>query len=80
LGGLWFEASPNKKFTRPYLNGRKLGTVLHACHPSYGRKPKIGRITVQVGLGKKVRLLFGRVVLWFELRASSLLGLKQLKF
>jgi hypothetical protein len=27
---------------RLYLNGKKLGMVVHACHPSYGRKLKIG--------------------------------------
>jgi hypothetical protein len=27
-----------KKFVRPHLNGKKLGMVAHACHPSDGGK------------------------------------------
>jgi hypothetical protein len=26
---------------RPHLNGKKMGMVVHACHPSYRRKLKI---------------------------------------
>jgi hypothetical protein len=32
-----------KKFVRPHLNGKKLGTVAHTCHPNEGRKHKIGK-------------------------------------
>jgi hypothetical protein len=32
-----------KKFIRPHLNGKRLGVVVPAYHPSYGRQCKIGR-------------------------------------
>jgi hypothetical protein len=42
---------------KPHLNGKKkkkkLGVVVHTCHPSNSRKLKIGRSMVQMGLGKK---------------------------
>jgi hypothetical protein len=31
-----------KKFGRPPTQGKKLGVVTHACHPSNSGKPKIG--------------------------------------
>jgi hypothetical protein len=31
-----------KKVCKTYLNGKKLGMVAHACHPSDSRKHKIG--------------------------------------
>jgi hypothetical protein len=42
---------PGKWFMGFHLN-QYLGAVVHACHPSYSRKPKM-RISVQVGLSKK---------------------------
>jgi hypothetical protein len=39
---LRFEVNPDKKLARPYLNRKKLGMVACTCHPSYGRKLKIG--------------------------------------
>jgi hypothetical protein len=35
------KASPEEKTIRPHLN-QGLDTVVHACHPSYGRKHKWG--------------------------------------
>jgi hypothetical protein len=35
VGGLWFKASPGKKFTRPHFN-QWLGEVAQAYHPSRG--------------------------------------------
>jgi hypothetical protein len=36
------QASPGgKKFQRHHLHGKDLGMVVHACHPSYGRKLEI---------------------------------------
>jgi hypothetical protein len=40
LGGLWFEVSPGKKFTRPHFNPC-LGEVAHACHPAL-REEQVG--------------------------------------
>jgi hypothetical protein len=37
LGGLQFKTSPGKKLVRPHLN-QNLGRVVHAGHPSNGRK------------------------------------------
>jgi hypothetical protein len=34
-GRLQFKASQDKKLVRPHLNQKKLGVVLHSCHPSY---------------------------------------------
>jgi hypothetical protein len=31
-------------FARPHVNGQKLGMVACACHPSNGKKYKIGRL------------------------------------
>jgi hypothetical protein len=44
VGGSQFKASQDKKFERPYCNNdnKKLGGVVHACHPSNGGKRKIG--------------------------------------
>jgi hypothetical protein len=42
LGELGFKVSPGKKFVRPHLNGKKLGMVVQAYHPSDDGKPKIG--------------------------------------
>jgi hypothetical protein len=30
------------KFVRPQLKGKKLGVVVHTCHPNDGGNPKIG--------------------------------------
>jgi hypothetical protein len=38
----WEDCGSSKKFGRPHLDGKKLGVVAHACHPSAGRKHKIG--------------------------------------
>jgi hypothetical protein len=45
LGGLQYKDSPDKKFMTTYVNIH-LGTVVHACHPSYVES--ITRIAVQV--------------------------------
>jgi hypothetical protein len=41
---------------RPHFNGRKLGVVMHACHPSYGRKHKIGRSQSKLAWAKNMIL------------------------
>jgi hypothetical protein len=33
-----------KKFMKSHLNIKKLGMVVHTCHPSSGRKLQIGRL------------------------------------
>jgi hypothetical protein len=34
-GGLWFEASLGKKFTRPHINQKKLDAAASACPPHH---------------------------------------------
>jgi hypothetical protein len=42
-GGSWFQASPGKKkFYKISSQGKKLGVVAQACHPSASRAWKIG--------------------------------------
>jgi hypothetical protein len=41
-GSFQFQANPREKAVTSHLNGKKLGVMAHACHPSYGRKCKIG--------------------------------------
>jgi hypothetical protein len=43
LGRSQFRPAQAKMFVRPHLNGKKLGMVVLACHPSYGKKHNIGR-------------------------------------
>jgi hypothetical protein len=51
IGRIWAETSQSKKLVRPHLN-KKLGVVVHACHPSYvGGVSR--RIAVQASPGKK---------------------------
>jgi hypothetical protein len=38
ISRLELQASPSKKFARPYINREKLGMVAYACHPSNGRE------------------------------------------
>jgi hypothetical protein len=45
-----------KKLLRPHLNGKKLGMVAHACHPSDIRKPKIGGLQSGPALAKSKTL------------------------
>jgi hypothetical protein len=44
MGGKDYISRPAraKKFVRPHLNGKKLGVVVCTCHPSDGRRLKIG--------------------------------------
>jgi hypothetical protein len=50
--GSHFQASSDKKFARPHLNGKKkkLGVTGHTCHPNNSKKLKIGQP------GQKARL------------------------
>jgi ribosomal protein L31 len=41
-----FEASPGKKFTRPYLN-QWLGVVVSTCHPIYTGKHKEASLDIK---------------------------------
>jgi hypothetical protein len=55
---LWFQASldikKKKEFVRPYLQGKKLGTVACVSFQSW-RELQNRRTVVQTSLGKKVR-------------------------
>jgi hypothetical protein len=39
---LCFEVSLGKSYVRTHLNRKKLGVVAYTCHPSQGKKLKIG--------------------------------------
>jgi hypothetical protein len=46
-------ALAKKKFARPYLNGKKLYMVVHACHPSDSRKLQTGGLQYSLAWAKK---------------------------
>jgi hypothetical protein len=41
-----------KSLQGPYLNGKKLGVVPHICHPSHGRRHKIGGLWSRLNWAK----------------------------
>jgi hypothetical protein len=53
LGGLQFQACVGKEVPETPTQWKKLGMGVHACHPSYSGKHKIGGSSVQANLGKK---------------------------
>jgi hypothetical protein len=57
MGGLRLEASPGKKLARPHPNNnKKLGVMLHTCHPSCAGSIS-RKIKVQASPGKKCEIL-----------------------
>jgi hypothetical protein len=53
-GGLKFQASSGKKVHETSSQWKKLDVIMHACHPSNGRKCKIGNCSPGKP-GQKVR-------------------------
>jgi hypothetical protein len=44
IGRITIPGQHGKKFSRPYINRKKLGVVVHYSHTSYSGQPKIGRL------------------------------------
>jgi hypothetical protein len=41
IRGSWLQAKPSNKVNEILIQQKKLGVVVHACHPSYSGKYKI---------------------------------------